>query len=226
MPKSDYTLMELLTVLKDVGKLAFKPTASQLAKIYKKPLAESPDGRVKVYPNGYASYCTQDGDTVVWVAGCRKYGYVDQGEYRYIPEAELLGFLWYIPVALAGEDAISENVMNRKGDRQGSRSDTRNDHDEGAEVESANWNGGTKYETPECAVLRKEQIRLMLGKLSPRQKEVIILVDKYGFSEVEVARIFTVRRKKKGIRKAYSKACVSKLLNQAKYRLGYKKIPF
>ena len=69
-------------------------------------------------------------------------------------------------------------------------------------------------------------IRIMLGKLSERQREFVILRDKYGFRPIEIAAIFTERRKAKGIDKKYPKQCVSKLLGQADFRLGYRKIPF
>ena len=227
-PGSD-TLKDLLEQLKGLKRLAVKPSACQLARQYRKPVAVSPNGRVKAWPNGYASYHTQEGETVVWVDGCRRYSF---GEDAYgkkpapLTEDQLLSFPWYVAVALIGEDAVSENVMSRKGDRPGNRSEARGERDSLEQEEAERWKGGTRYETPECAVIRKEVIRQMLGRLSPRQREVTILSDKYGYSKAEVARLFTRRREEAGNPEPYSRACVSKLYNQARYRLNYRKVPF
>ena len=147
------TLMDLLEMLKDIKKLDIKPTAGQLSRAYKKPLAVSPKGNLKVYPNGYAVYKTPDGDTVVWIGKCGK-GYVYGGSIKDepIPAEVMLKLPWYVAVAVAGEDAVGKNCLNRTGDRIGSRAENRNDHDDGEQEESARLNGGGQYENPECSL--------------------------------------------------------------------------
>ena len=45
-------------------------------------------------------------------------------------------------------------------------------------------------------------------------------------NEVEIAAIYTEWRAKRGDMRKYSKSCVSKHLNNAKFRLRYRKVPF
>ena len=47
-----------------------------------------------------------------------------------------------------------------------------------------------------------------------------------GYNEVEIAAIYTEWRAKRGDMRKYSKSCVSKHLNNAKFRLRYRKVPF
>lgn len=223
------TLMELLGMLKEMKKLSPRPTPGWLKKKYGKPIAESPNGAMKAYQNGYAAYHTPDGDTVVWIAGCLRYQYPDGAtgwKSKPLEGEELLHLPWYVAAALAGEDCVGENVMNRKGDRDGSRSEERTARDEGDAAEAGRRNGGVKYEGPECAVLRKELVKEMLGKLSPMQKKTLVLHDHYGYNEVEIAAIYTKWRMEKGDTRKYSKNCVSKHLRNAQFRLHYRKVPF
>ena len=223
------TLLELLGLLEGMKKLVPKPTAGQLERKYGKPLAVSPDGSLKAYPNGYAAYHTPDGDTVVWIGGCLKYQYPEDAKGKKpepISKETFTLFPWYVAVALVGEDAVSRNVLDRKGDREGHKSEERNGRDEGKAVKTEERNAGMKYESPECAVIRKEQVKLMLEQLSPMQKKTLVLHDVYGYNEVEIAAIYTEWRAKRGDMRKYSKSCVSKHLNNAKFRLRYRKVPF
>ena len=223
----DICLRELIETFRELTEPPTTPTPKKLREAFKDPLARSPDGTAAIYPNGYAVYDNGTGDSVIWVLGCLSYTYrfldgkpgAIPGSHS-IPEETLLSQPWYIAITLFGEDAIAYNLFNRKGDRYGSRTENRGEGDEGDTEKAARWRGGSRYETPECRVVRKAVVREMLRRLTPMQRNTVILHDYFGYTESEIA---AMRRKKKG---KYSVAAVSKQLWQARERLGFRKIPF
>ena len=103
------------------------PTARQLRESGEEPVAVreiGPDGSLSVYPGGYAVYSNGSGTTVVSICECGEYTYrFHDGEDDLPTESRLLldGEDWSVVVALKGEEQIEANLMNRKGDRKGSR---------------------------------------------------------------------------------------------------------
>ena len=217
----DICLRELIEAFRDRSELPTPPTPKKLREAYKDPMARSPNGMAAIYPNGYAIYDNGIGNSVIWVRDCLSYTYrFLEGKPGVVPEDTLLSQPWYIAVTLRGEDAITYNLFNRKGDRHGSKTENRGEGDEGETEKASRWRGGSRSETPECRVIRKAVVREMLRRLTPMQRNTVIMHDYFGYTESEIAEM---RRKKNG---KYSVAAVSKQLWQARERLGYRKIPF
>jgi RNA polymerase sigma factor (sigma-70 family) len=153
------------------------PTARQLKNSGEEPVAVreiGPDGSLSVYPGGYAVYSNGSGTTVVSIGECGEYTYrFHDGEDGLPTESRLLldGDDWSIAVALKGEEQIEANLMNRKGDRRGSRQ--YKDDWEHIRVEE---------ELPDVlAIVQRDMLSELLDCLTERQREV---VTSYFFDEL------------------------------------------
>lgn len=180
------------------------PTARQLRESGEEPVAVreiGPDGSLSVYPGGYAVYSNGSGTTVVSIGECGEYTYrFHDGEDGLLTESSLLldGDDWSIAVALKGEEQIEANLMNRKGDRRGSRQ--YEDDWEHIRVEE---------ETPDVldAIVKRDMLSELLDCLTERQREVVMayffngltqqqIADKLGIAHQVVDRILKAALKK------------------------------
>ena len=180
------------------------PTARQLRESGEEPVAVreiGPDGSLSVYPGGYAVYSNGSGTTVVSIGECGEYTYrFHDGEDGLPTESSLLldGDDWSIAVALKGEEQIEANLMNRKGDRRGSRQ--YEDDWEHIRVEE---------EAPDVldAIVKRDMLSELLDCLTERQREVVMayffngltqqqIADKLGIAHQVVDRILKAALKK------------------------------
>ncbi|MGN0988428.1 MAG: sigma-70 family RNA polymerase sigma factor [Otoolea sp.] len=160
------------------------PTARQLRESGEEPVAVreiGPDGSLSVYPGGYAVYSNGSGTTVVSIGECGEYTYRFHGGEDGLPtESRLLldGDDWSIAVALKGEEQIEANLMNRKGDRKGSRQ--YEDDWEHIRVEE---------EIPDVldAIVQRDMLSELLDCLTERQREVITAYFFDGLTQQQIA---------------------------------------
>ena len=187
------------------------PTARQLRESGEEPVAVreiGPDGSLSVYPGGYAVYSNGSGTTVVSIGECGEYTYqLHDGEDGLPTESRLLldGDDWSVAVALKGEEQIEANLMNRKGDRRGSRQ--YEDDWEHIRVEE---------ETPDVldAIIQRDMLSELLDCLTERQHEIVTayffdgltqqqIADKLGVSQATVK--ITLDRGLSNLKKKFSK---------------------
>lgn len=180
------------------------PTARQLRESGEEPVAVreiGPDGSLSVYPGGYAVYSNGSGTTVVSIGECGEYTYrFHDGEDGLPTESRLLldGDDWSVVVALKGEEQIEANLMNRKGDRKGSR-----------QYEEDWEHIRVEEETPDVldAIVQRDMLSELLDCLTERQREVITayffdgltqqqIADKLGIAHQVVDRILKAALKK------------------------------
>lgn len=160
------------------------PTARQLRESGEEPVAVreiGPDGSLSVYPGGYAVYSNGSGTTVVSIGECGEYTYqFHDGEDGLPTESRLLldGDDWSVAVALKGEEQIEANLMNRKGDRRGSRQ--YEDDWEHIRVEE---------EAPDVldAIAQRDMLSELLDCLTERQREVVTAYFFDGLTQQQIA---------------------------------------
>lgn len=160
------------------------PTARQLRESGEEPVAVreiGPDGGLSVYPGGYAVYSNGSGTTVVSIGECGEYTYqFHDGEDGLPTESRLLldGDDWSVAVALKGEEQIEANLMNRKGDRKGSR-----------QYEEDWEHIRVEEEAPDVldAIIQRDMLSELLGCLTERQCEVVTAYFFDGLTQQQIA---------------------------------------
>lgn len=160
------------------------PTARQLRESGEEPVAVreiGPDGSLSVYPGGYAVYSNGSGTTVVSIGECGEYTYrFHDGEDGLPTESRLFldGDDWSVAVALKGEEQIEANLMNRKGDRKGSRQ--YEDDWEHIRVEE---------EVPDVldAIAQRDMLSELLDCLTERQREAVTAYFFDGLTQQQIA---------------------------------------
>ena len=193
----------------------------------------------EAFENGYAVFDNGDRKTVIWIPDCPKaarYYYPatydekckkkrrrmawweeedEEDEYsRIIAETEpgedrldeeaLADMNWYLAVAIAGENQIEQNLEHPLS--------AENRSDEYLEEYSArrySWHCGTRFQTPEEAILEKEEREERCAGLTEKQKEVYLLYYEEGYTEEAIAVILNVsqiavHKKLKAIRRVIS----------------------
>lgn len=140
-----------------------------------------PDGGLSVYPGGYAVYSNGSGTTVVSIGECGEYTYqFHDGEDGLPTESRLLldGDDWSVAVALKGEEQIEANLMNRKGDRKGSR-----------QYEEDWEHIRVEEEAPDVldAIIQRDMLSELLGCLTERQCEVVTAYFFDGLTQQQIA---------------------------------------
>jgi len=170
----------------------------------------------EAFENGYAVFDNGDRKTVIWIPDCPKaarYYYPatydekckekrrrmawweeedEEDEYsRIIAETEpgedrldeeaLADMNWYLAVAIAGENQIEQNLEHPLS--------AENRSDEYIEEYSArrySWHCGTRFQTPEEAILEKEEREERCAGLTEKQKEVYLLYYEEGYTQTEI----------------------------------------
>ncbi len=160
------------------------PTARQLRESGEEPVAVreiGPDGSLSVYPGGYAVYSNGSGTTVVSIGECGEYTYqFHDGEDGLPAESRLHldGDDWSVAVVLKGEEQIEANLMNRKGDRKGSR-----------QYEEDWEHIRVEEEAPDVldAIIQRNMLSELLDCLTERQREVIMSYFFDGLTQQQIA---------------------------------------
>lgn len=149
------------------------------------------DGVCEVFSNGYAIYDNGDRKTVVWVPKCGSTTYyftkLREHELEYQNEKETIGedvlgpLPWYMALAIAGENQIEANLERPKS--YGTSSDS--DDDDEPLKPATHWVAGTRFDNPEDALLRKEniqEVRAIIPKLTKKQQEAYRLCYEEGMT--------------------------------------------
>jgi len=178
------TLKELIDALGSITELPKKPTPKALRE-NEEVIAES-DGCI-VYGNGYAVYKNDSGETTVFLNDCHIF---TQGDSKTCVD----DYSWIIGVSARGETQIEENVMNRKGDRKGTRASEEevdkdqdyDEHDDGKPYRPYH------FPSPEQVYIHKETIRENLDRLTKRQCKIYLLYHYYGYNEKEIGKMLGI----------------------------------
>ena len=159
------------------------------------------DGLCEAFINGYAVYDNGDRKTVVWIADCCSATYnftkLRDNEKQYQVEKDTVGVdvlgpvPWYIAVSIRGEDNIERNLDHPKS--LGTMSDSEK-LEEWELKGNHRWIGGSHFENPEDAYIRKEAREELLTELSPLQQMVYSLKVDYRYKEREIAEIMGIDR--------------------------------
>lgn len=153
------------------------------------------DGLCEVFVNGYAVYDNGDRKTVLWVPDCGSATYhftkLRDNEKQYQVEKDTVGqdvfgpAPWYVAVAVAGENNIERNLDHPKS--VGTMSDTGEEED--YEVKPAHrWIGGSHFDNPEEAYIKKEEAEEALKMMSLERQEACQLYFYTGYSMTEISR--------------------------------------
>lgn len=203
---NDATLRELLAVIGEKKEEDTKPTAKKLAETAGEPIAES-DG-CKAYGNGYAVYDNGSSRPVVlWLADCTSFTYhfnqLKDSEKDYLTDKSIIGEdvlgeqPWYLAVMVRGDHVIEGLSMNRKGDRKGNRvsldhlddeyEDGQNTERDKLERKISRKLGISDYGNPEQILIRKEEVRERLGRMTDKQRRVFLMYHVDGCTQQEIA---------------------------------------
>ena len=169
------------------GAIRLRRTGSRIAK---RDLGS--EGMCEVFSNGYAIYDNGDRRTVLWVPDCTKrtyfFGKLNDNQKDYLRETDEIGedvlgvCPWYMALILAGEHCIEANMAHPKSVGVASIFDQAE-----CDVEKAyRWVGGTRFENPEEAYLRKEAAEERRKALTDKQWEVYVMRYEYEMSHREI----------------------------------------
>ena len=174
------------------------------------------DGVCEVFVNGYAVYDNGNRKTVLWVPDCGSATYqftkLRDNEKQYQVEKDTVGqdvfgpAPWYIAVTVAGENNIERNLDHPKS--VGTMSDTGEEED--YEVKPTHrWIGGSHFDNPEEAYIKKEAEEERRAALDEEQKEIYVLYYEKHLSQEEIGAIMginksSVCRRLATIRKTFS----------------------
>lgn len=146
---------------------------------------------LELFANGYCIYDNGDRKTVLWVPDCGSttyyFGQLRENEKQYQDQKSEVGedilgpAPWYNALMIAGENSIERNLEHPKS--AGTRSDE--DDDEWEEKANYRWVSCTHFDSPEEALLKKEEaeeIRTKVaGSLRKKQHDA---VKAYFFDEL------------------------------------------
>ena len=153
------------------------------------------DGLCEAFINGYTVYDNGDRKTVVWIADCCSVTYnftkLRDNEKQYQVEKDTVGVdvlgpaPWYIAVSIRGEDNIERNLDHPKS--LGTMSDSEK-LEEWELRGNHRWIGGSHFENPEDAYIRKEAREERRALLSAKQREAYDLHFEMCLSQRAIAR--------------------------------------
>lgn len=162
---------------------------------------EIPRGGIcEVYVNGYAVYDNGNRRVVIWVPDCGTATYYFAGlkdkEKEYLVQSDEIGMdvigelPWYDAILIAGEDRIQYNMDHPKS--KGNTSDY--DMEDVNIAPAARWIGGSRFDNPETAYLKKEAAEERRKALTEKQREAYDLYYGDGFTEEEIASNLGIER--------------------------------
>ena len=159
------------------------------------------DGLCEVYINGYAIYDNGDRKTVLWVPDCGSATYhftkLRDNEKQYQVEKDTVGqdvfgpAPWYIALTVAGENSIERNLEHPRSIGTTSETGDKEDYDVKPEHR---WIGGTHFENPEEAYIKKEAEEERRAALDEEQKEVYKLYYEKGLSQEAIGLILGINK--------------------------------
>ena len=155
---------------------------------------EMPRGGIcEVYVNGYAVYDNGNRRVVIWVPDCGTATYYFTGlkdkEKEYLVQSDEIGMdvigelPWYDAILIAGEDRIQYNMDHPKS--KGNTSDY--DMEDVNIAPAARWIGGSRFDNPETAYLKKEAAEERRNLLTYRQREVYEMYFEQGNTTRQIA---------------------------------------
>lgn len=137
------------------------------------------DGLCEVFVNGYAIYDNGDRKTVLWVPDCGSATYyftkLRDNEKQYQVEKDTVGqdvfgpAPWYIALVVAGENSIERNQEHPRS--IGTMTDTGAKEDYEVKPEHR-WIGGTHFDNPEEAYIKKEAEEERRAALTKKQRVI------------------------------------------------------
>ena len=150
------------------------------------------DGICEVFNNGYAVYDNGNRKTVLWVPDCGTATYyfapLTDKEKLYLKQMDEvdMGVLgkcpWYHALMIAGENRIEYNMLKHPKSK-GTSSDSDLDDAKPAD----RWAGGSHFDNPETAFLKKEAAEERKRYLTIRQYQVYTMRFELGMTEERIA---------------------------------------
>lgn len=174
------TLQDLKWIVKEPEKEKKVPTARYLLEQGKSvvTMENGRDVQLLVFAEGWALYRVGKYSTVFPVHSCGGYCYESHGQQIFVDEAFFEGQEWYVRLLLEGEDRLAKN---RETSRKGR---TVSYH-----AVSEEWFFlASPILPPLEQLIEKEQILELMGLLTERQKNIVILYFYYGKTQWEIAK--------------------------------------
>ena len=141
------------------------------------------NGICEVFSNGYAVYDNGNRKVVIWVPDCGTAKYYFATETDEITPEVMGEFPWFNAVLIAGEDRIQYNMDHPKS--KGNTSDY--DMEDVNIAPAARWIGGSRFDNPETAYLKKEAAEERRNLLTDRQREVYEMYFEQGKTTRQIA---------------------------------------
>lgn len=174
------TLQDLKWIVKQPEKEEKAPTARHLLEHGKRVVSMENGGDVQllVFLEGWALYRVGKYTTVFSVHGCGSYCYESHGRQIFVGAAFFEEREWYVRLMLEGEDRL---MKNRESSRKGKVVSYH--------AVSEEWFFLSSPVLPPLEqLIEKEQILELMGLLTKRQRDIVILYFYYGETQWEIAR--------------------------------------
>lgn len=174
------TLQDLKWIVKQPEKEEKAPTARHLLEHGKRVVSMENGGDVQllVFLEGWALYRVGKYTTVFSVHGCGGYCYESHGRQIFVDASFFEEREWYVRLMLEGEDRL---MKNRESSRKGKVVSYH--------AVSEEWFFLASPVLPPLEqLIEKEQILELMGLLTKRQRDIVILYFYYGETQWEIAR--------------------------------------
>ena len=170
------------------------------------PVLISGDGMAVVYKSGYVYYHAVSREVVLNIRECWKFTY-EAGKWicpKDVKKEDILAMDWYTVISLKGEEQAALNLENLKNDHK-----YRENIQETAMIERI----PDTYDLEE-SLINKLYVQELLRLLTEREKRILILCQDKGYTQEEVAQMFSIsqqavssalKRAKKQIQRFYTK---------------------
>ena len=166
----------------------------------------------EVFCNGWAVYRNKTGRTVVWLPSCANFTYyfneLKNCEKEYlnqtaeIKEEQLMSKSWVLALTLVGDHRVEKNNMNWTGSRIGTRvyESVDEEGNENGDIEEIAYSmGGRENDralgaNPLDVFAEKESFEHLMRCLTEKQKEVVVLYYRDGYTQQEIGNILGISR--------------------------------
>lgn len=178
------TLQDLKWIVKQPGKEEKAPTARHLLEHGKRVVSMENGGDVQllVFAEGWALYRVGKYTTVFPVHSCGGYCYESHGRQICVDAAFFEVREWYVRLMLEGEDRLTKN---RESSRKGKVVSYH--------AVSEEWFLLASPVLPPLEqLIEKEQLLELMGLLTKRQRDIVILYFYYGETQWEIAKALGV----------------------------------
>lgn len=178
------TLQDLKWIVKQPGKEEKAPTARHLLEHGKRVVSMENGGDVQllVFAEGWALYRVGKYTTVFPVHSCGGYCYESHGRQICVDAAFFEVREWYVRLMLEGEDRLAKN---RESSRKGKVVSYH--------AVSEEWFLLASPVLPPLEqLIEKEQLLELMGLLTKRQRDIVILYFYYGETQWEIAKALGV----------------------------------